>query len=131
MVFAKRSITQGEGHRPGGQGTRPGQQVRIGAPHESLTAVSAVVAVSELVQRLGVIETLDGAVSSIKRRARGHSVGALRAGLATAPLAGRASASSPFPSHSRSFTSVRRLPRGPFGAGHGRCRPDTDTAPES
>ena len=45
--------------------------MRISAPHESLTAASAMVAVSELVQRLGVIETLDGAVNSIKRQARG------------------------------------------------------------
>jgi Transposase DDE domain group 1 len=68
---------------------RAGQQVRIGAPDESLTAVSGMVAVTELVQRLGVVGALDGAVGSIKQRARGHSVGALLVGLATAQLAGQ------------------------------------------
>ena len=63
---------------------RAGQRVRIGAPDKSLTAVSGMVAVRELVQRLGVIEALDGAVGSIKQRARGHSAGALLVGLATA-----------------------------------------------
>jgi hypothetical protein len=39
--------------------------------------------------------------------------------------------SSRFPSHSPSFAGVRQLPRGCSGASHGRCRPETDTAPES
>jgi hypothetical protein len=65
-----------------------GQRVRIGAPDKSLMAVSGMVAVTELVQRLGVIEALDGAVGSIKQRARGHSAGALLVGLAAAQLAG-------------------------------------------
>jgi hypothetical protein len=59
------------------------QQVRIGAPDASLTAVSGMAAVSELCDRLGVVEALDGAVGSIKARARGHSAGALLVGLAT------------------------------------------------
>ncbi|MCA1670664.1 MAG: IS1380 family transposase [Actinobacteria bacterium] len=70
-------------------GKRVGQQVRIGTPDESLTAVSGMVAVSEVVQRLGVIEAVDTAVGSIKQRARGHSAGALLVGLATAQLAGQ------------------------------------------
>ena len=57
---------------------------RIGAPDASLTAVSGIAAVSELCDRLGVVEALDGAVGSIKARARGHSAGALPVGLATA-----------------------------------------------
>jgi len=61
-----------------------GQRVRIGAPDESLTAVLGMVAVSELVERLGVIEALDGAVGSIKQRARGHWAGGLLVGLAAA-----------------------------------------------
>jgi hypothetical protein len=65
------------------------QQVRIGAPDESLTAVSGMAAVSELCDRLGVIEALDTAVGSIKVRARGHSAGALLVGLAAAQLAGQ------------------------------------------
>jgi hypothetical protein len=62
--------------------------VRIGVPDASLTAVSGMAAVTELCGRLGVIEALDGAVGSIKQRARGYSAGALLVGLATAQLAG-------------------------------------------
>ncbi|MGH4014085.1 MAG: hypothetical protein ACRDSL_09185 [Pseudonocardiaceae bacterium] len=43
-------------------GKRARQQVRIGAADESLTAVSGLVAVAELGERLGVVEALDGAV---------------------------------------------------------------------
>jgi hypothetical protein len=71
----------------GGKGTR--RRVRIGAPDESLTAVSGMVAVSELCQRLGVIKALDAAVGSIKQRDRGHSAGGLLVGLAAAQLAGQ------------------------------------------
>jgi hypothetical protein len=39
--------------------------------------------------------------------------------------------SSRFSSHSSSFAGVRQLPRGRFGAGHGRCRSEADTAQES
>ncbi|MGH4017788.1 MAG: transposase [Pseudonocardiaceae bacterium] len=91
MVFTKRSITQGKdtylvGRIVGGE--RSGQRVRIGPPDESLTAVSGMVAVSELCGRLGVVEALDTAVGSIKQRARGRSAGALLVGLAAAQLAG-------------------------------------------
>ncbi|MCA1681745.1 MAG: hypothetical protein LC700_01005 [Actinobacteria bacterium] len=91
MVCAKRSITQGKDtylvSRVCG-GKRGRQRVRIGAPDESLTAVSGMVAVSELCQRLRVVQALDTAVGSIKQRARGYSAGALLVGLATAQLAG-------------------------------------------
>jgi hypothetical protein len=50
--------------------------VRVGAPDPSLTAVSGTAAVTELVERLGVIEALDAAVgrSGQKRVARSLSV---------------------------------------------------------
>ncbi|MGH3990839.1 MAG: IS1380 family transposase [Pseudonocardiaceae bacterium] len=87
----KRSITQGKDTYLVGRvrgGKRSGQLVRIGAPDESLTAVSGMAAVTELCRRLGVIQALDTAVGSVKQRARGHSAGALLVGLATAQLAG-------------------------------------------
>jgi hypothetical protein len=72
------------------RGRKPArQQVRIGAPDAWLTAVSGMVAVRELCDRLGVVAALDGAVGSIKQRARGHLAGALLVGLATAQLAGQ------------------------------------------
>lgn len=70
-------------------GTRTRRRVRIGAPDESLTAVSGMAAVTELCERLGVVAALDGAVGSIKTRDRGHSAGALLVGLATTQLAGQ------------------------------------------
>jgi hypothetical protein len=97
-------LTWGDGlceeiDHPGGKDTylvgrirrrkRARRQVRIGAPDRSLTAVSGMAAVSELCDRLGVIEALDSAVGSIKVRARGHSAGALLVGLAAAQLAGQ------------------------------------------
>ena len=45
----------------------------VGAPDESLTSFSGLVAVTELVDRLGVIDRLDAAVGSIKTRDRGLS----------------------------------------------------------
>jgi Transposase DDE domain group 1 len=91
MVFAKRSIIQGKDTYLVGRvrGRKwSGRRVRIGAPDKSLTAVSGLVAVGELVEKLGVIEAFDGAVGSIKQRDRGHSAGALLVGLAAAQLAG-------------------------------------------
>jgi hypothetical protein len=44
--------------------------------------------VSELCERLGVVEALDGAVGPIKQRDRGYSAGQLLVGLAAAQLAG-------------------------------------------
>jgi hypothetical protein len=45
-------------------------------------------AVTELVDRLGVVESLDAAVGPIKQRNRGHSGGQLLVGVAAAQLAG-------------------------------------------
>jgi hypothetical protein len=59
-------------------------RVRIGAPDASLTPVSGVVAVAELVGRLGVSAVLDDAVGSIKHRDRGLSAGRFLVAVAQA-----------------------------------------------
>jgi len=64
-------------------GKRRGKRVRIGAPDSSLTAVAGLVAVRELVDRLGVVECLDAAVGP-----RGCSAGQLLVGITAAQLAG-------------------------------------------
>jgi hypothetical protein len=64
------------------------RQVRIGAPDGRLTPVAGMLAVAELVDRLGLIERLDARVGSIKARPRGLSAGQLLVGLASAQLAG-------------------------------------------
>jgi hypothetical protein len=64
------------------------QQARIGAPDRSLTANAGLAAVSELCDRLGVIEALDAAVGPIKQRDRGLGAGELLTGIAAAQLAG-------------------------------------------
>lgn len=69
-------------------GRRGRRKVRVGAPDPSLTSVSGMAAVSELVDRLGVIEALDAAVGPIKQRDRGFGAGELLVGLASAQLAG-------------------------------------------
>jgi hypothetical protein len=67
---------------------RPRARVRIGAPDRSLTRCSGVLAVTELVDRLGVIGRLDVAIGRIKARDRGLSGGQLLVGIAAAQLAG-------------------------------------------
>jgi hypothetical protein len=62
--------------------------VRIGAKDPALTSTAGMVAISELVDRLGVIGALDAAVGSIKLRERGFGPGQLLVGLAAAQLAG-------------------------------------------
>ena len=62
--------------------------VGIGAPDPSLTAVSGMVAVTELVDCLSMIRLLDAAIGPIKARDRGHWGGQLLVGLAGAQLAG-------------------------------------------
>ncbi len=64
------------------------RRVRIGAPDLSLTPVSGMAAVTELVDRLGMIKLLDAAIGPIKARRRGFSGGQLLVGLASAQLAG-------------------------------------------
>jgi hypothetical protein len=62
--------------------------VRIGTPDASLTQFGGSLAVTELVERLGVIERLDAAIGPIKARRRGFTGGELLVGLAAAQLAG-------------------------------------------
>ncbi len=63
-------------------------RVRVGAPDASLTPVSGVVAVAELVGRLGVSAVLDDAVGSIKQRDRGLSAGQFLIAVAQAQMCG-------------------------------------------
>jgi hypothetical protein len=69
--------------------TRSRARVRIGAPDRSLTGVSGMVAVTELVEQLGVIALLDAAIGPIKARDRGLGAGQLLVGMAAAQLAGQ------------------------------------------
>ena len=62
--------------------------VRIGVADPTLTPVSGMAAITELVECLGLIEFLDGAVGPIKRRNRGFGAGELLVGMASAQLAG-------------------------------------------
>ena len=63
-------------------------KVRVGTPDPSLTSVSGMAAVTELVERLGVVSALDGAVGPVKQRDRGFSAGEVLVGLAAAQMAG-------------------------------------------
>ena len=64
------------------------QQPRIGAPDAALTPNAGMTAVSELCDRLGVIEAIDAAVGPVKQRDRGYGAGELLTGIAAAQLAG-------------------------------------------
>jgi hypothetical protein len=63
-------------------------RLRFGAPDESLTPASGVVAVAELVGRLGVTGALDDAVGQIKTRDRGLSAGEFLVVVAQAQMLG-------------------------------------------
>jgi len=63
-------------------------RVHVGAPDESLTRFSGVAAVTELVERLGVIDRLNAAVGPIKTRDRGFTAGQVLVGMAAAQLCG-------------------------------------------
>ena len=63
-------------------------RVQVGAPDESLTRFSGLVAVTELTERLGVIERLDAAVGPVKARDRGFSAGQVLVGMSAAQLCG-------------------------------------------
>jgi hypothetical protein len=69
-------------------GRRKRRQVRVGVPDRALTPSSGLAAVSELCDRLGVIEALDAAVGPVKQRDRGFGAGELLTGIASAQLAG-------------------------------------------
>jgi hypothetical protein len=62
--------------------------VRVGASDESLTRFSGLAAVTELCDRLGVVERLDAAVGPIKTRDRGFTAGQVLVGMAAAQLCG-------------------------------------------
>ena len=62
--------------------------MRVGAPDRALTANAGLAAVTELCDRLGVVEELDAAVGPIKQRDRGFGAGELLCGIAAAQLAG-------------------------------------------
>jgi hypothetical protein len=63
-------------------------RVRIGTPDPSLTQASGVVAIAEMVGRLGVITALDDAIGSIKKRDRGLSAGEYLVAVAQAQMLG-------------------------------------------
>jgi hypothetical protein len=69
-------------------GKRKRRQARIGAPDAALTASAGRAAVTELCDRLGVIEALDAAVGPVKQRNRGFGAGELLTGIAAGQLAG-------------------------------------------
>jgi hypothetical protein len=64
------------------------RRVRIGAPDPSVTSFSGMAAVTELVDRLGMIRLLDAVIGPIKTRDRGFTGGQLLVGMACAQLAG-------------------------------------------
>ena len=68
----------------GGGGWRP--RVRVGASDPSLAPAAGMLAVSELVDRLGVVSALDAGIGPIKTGSRGLSGGQLLVSLAGAQL---------------------------------------------
>ena len=62
--------------------------MRAGAPDAALTPSAGLAVVTELCDRLGVIEAVDAAVGPIKQRDRGFGAGELLTGIAAAQLAG-------------------------------------------
>jgi DDE family transposase len=64
------------------------RRVRIGAPDPSVTRFSGMAAVTELIDRLNMVELLDAAIGPIKVRDRGLSGGQVLVGVACAQLAG-------------------------------------------
>jgi hypothetical protein len=64
------------------------RRVRVGAPDPSLTRFSGMAAVTELIDRLNMIQLLDATIGPIKERDRGFSGGQVLVGVACAQLAG-------------------------------------------
>jgi len=56
------------GKRKARQGRR---RVRIGAPDSTVTGLAGLVAVDELIDRLGIVRELDAYIEAIKVRQRG------------------------------------------------------------
>ena len=65
-----------------------GGQVVIGESDPDLTPAAGMVAVTELVDRLGIVAAFDAAIGPIKQRSRGLSGGEFLLGVACAQLAG-------------------------------------------
>jgi hypothetical protein len=63
-------------------------RIQIGADDPSLTAAGGMLAVTELCERLGLIEALDEGMGPVKQRRRGFTGGQVLAGMAAAQLAG-------------------------------------------
>ncbi len=61
----------------------------MGRPDRTLTGLAGLVAVDELITRLGIVGVLDRGIGPIKARDRGLSGGQLLVGMATAQLAGQ------------------------------------------
>lgn len=68
---------------------RAAKRVRIGEPDARLTGNAGMVAVTELVDRLGLVNLIDAATGRIKCRDRGVGAGGLLVGLAAAQLSGQ------------------------------------------
>ena len=62
--------------------------MQVGEPDESLTRFSGLIAVTELVARLGMIEQLDAAVGPIEARDRGFTAGQVLVGMAAVQRCG-------------------------------------------
>lgn len=69
--------------------------MQVGAPDESLTRFSGLAAVTELCERLGVIDRLDARIGPIKTRERGFTAGQVLVGRAAAQLSLMAAARCP------------------------------------
>jgi len=63
-------------------------KVGIGVADPSLTSASGVVAIAELVGRLGMVQALDEAIGAIKQRDRGLSAGGLLVAVAQTQMLG-------------------------------------------
>jgi hypothetical protein len=93
-LLGKENVDLRQHDKPYEKGTRSVKrrglagQVEAGAPDKSLTPASGVVAVTELVTRLGLVDALDDAIGSIKQRDRGLSGGELVVSLAQAQMLG-------------------------------------------
>jgi hypothetical protein len=64
------------------------RHVRVGVPDRALTPNAGLAAVTELCDRLGVIDAIDAAAGPVKTRDRGLGAGELLTGIAAAQLAG-------------------------------------------
>lgn len=71
------------------QSFRVAKQVQIGVPDGRVTGNAGLLAVTELADKLHLVQTIDGAVGPVKTRHRGVGVGGLLVSMASAQLAGQ------------------------------------------